>query len=105
MPRAALFAVFCFVLQSTLACVNDPLVEESAVTANEDELGNAYELALENSASRVLLERAQRLWEDFRQANCELISARNDEPSAEAAAQCHAFMARERSFELRLLSY
>jgi hypothetical protein len=62
MPRAAHFAVFCFVLQSTaLACVNAPLVEKSAATANEDELGNAYELALENSASRALLERAQRL--------------------------------------------
>lgn len=71
----------------------------------EDELSGAYELAFANSSSKALLERAQQLWEEFRQANCELISARDDEPSAEAAAQCRAFMARERSFELRLLSY
>jgi uncharacterized protein YecT (DUF1311 family) len=54
---------------------------------------------------RACLRQAQRLWEEYRRANCELMSARDAGASTEAAAQCNAFMARERSFELRLLSY
>jgi hypothetical protein len=39
------------------------------------------------------------------QADRELTSAREAGPAPEASAQCNAFMARERSLELRLLSY
>jgi len=107
MPRAVLaVVVLWFAVQSTThACGNEPLAEEFTTPQTERDLGDVYDLALENSARRELLERSQRLWEEYRQANCELMSARDSGTSEEAAMQCHAFMARERSLELRLLSY
>jgi uncharacterized protein YecT (DUF1311 family) len=106
MPRAAFVVLLWFAIHPTVqACSNEPLLEELTAPQSERELVDAYELALESSGSRELLERAQQLWEEYRQANCELMSARDAGPSPEASAQCHVFMARERSLELRLLSY
>jgi uncharacterized protein YecT (DUF1311 family) len=106
MPRAALVVVLWFAMHPTVqACGDEPLPEELTAPQSERELAAAYEHALESSGSREPLERAQQLWEEYRQANCELMSARDAGPSPEASAQCHAFMARERIFELRLLSY
>jgi uncharacterized protein YecT (DUF1311 family) len=106
MLRATLAVVFCSALHATAqACGNEPLLEELTTPQAERDLGDVYELALENSARRELLERAQQLWEEYRQANCELMSIRDAGASPEAMAQCTAFMARERSLELRLLSY
>ena len=106
MPRSVLAVVLWFAVQSTAhACGNEPPLEELTLPQTDRELSDAYEVALESSASRELREQAQRLWEEYRRANCELMSARDAGASAEAAAQCNAFMARERSLELRLLSY
>jgi uncharacterized protein YecT (DUF1311 family) len=106
MPRAAFAVLLWFAIQPTVqACGSEPLLEELTAPQSERELADAYEHALESSTSRESLERAQQLWEEYRQANCELMSARDGGPAPEASAQCHAFMARERVFELRLLSY
>ena len=80
-------------------------MEELTTPQADDEVTAAYQLALESAVSTDLLERSQQLWQEYRQANCELMSARDAGPSQEAAAQCNAFMARERSLVLRLLSY
>ena len=48
---------------------------------------------------------AQRAWLDYRNANCEVMSERDGQPSAQAQAQRIAFMTGERIRELRLLSY
>ena len=54
---------------------------------------------------RGWLDAAQRAWLDYRAATCALIGERQTESATlEAQAQCSAFMARERSAELRLLS-
>jgi uncharacterized protein YecT (DUF1311 family) len=106
MLRVAALALFLSCIGSTaLACGDEPSSQELTAAPADSELGDAYALALEASAHQELLERAQQLWEEFRQANCELMSAREAGPSSEAAAQCQAFMARERTFELRLLGY
>jgi uncharacterized protein YecT (DUF1311 family) len=106
MPRAAFAFLLWFAIHPTVqACGNEPPLEELTAPQSEGELADAYKRALESSAARESLERAQQLWEEYRQANCELMSARDAGPSPEASAQCHAFMARERSLDLRLLSY
>jgi uncharacterized protein YecT (DUF1311 family) len=52
-----------------------------------------------------LLESAQRAWQDYRDAHCELMSARDREDlKADALATCLDFMDREREFELGLIS-
>jgi uncharacterized protein YecT (DUF1311 family) len=54
---------------------------------------------------KELLETAQRAWLEYREANCELVGERDREDlRAEALAECLAFMARERTLELRLIS-
>ena len=107
MPRAVLaIVVLWFAVQSTAhACGNEPPLEELTTPQADREVSDAYQLARENAASTELLERSQQTWEEYRRANCELMSARDAGTSEEAAAQCNAFMARERSLELRLLSY
>jgi uncharacterized protein YecT (DUF1311 family) len=52
-----------------------------------------------------LLESAQRAWQEYRDANCELMSERDREDlKTDALATCLDFMDREREFELRLIS-
>jgi len=53
---------------------------------------------------RELLESAQRAWQEYRDANCELISERDRaDLKADALATCLDFMDRERQFELGLI--
>ena len=50
-------------------------------------------------------ETAQRAWQEYRDATCELFSERDREDlRAEAMATCLNFYTREREFELRLMS-
>ena len=106
MASTVIFIVLWFAVDSTAqACGNEPLLEELTTPQADREVIDAYQLARENAASTELLERSQQTWEEYRRANCELMSARDAGTSEEAAAQCNAFMARERSLELRLLSY
>jgi uncharacterized protein YecT (DUF1311 family) len=56
-----------------------------------------------NPMQQGLLESAQRAWYQCREANCELMSERED-LKADALATCLHFMDREREFELRLIS-
>jgi uncharacterized protein YecT (DUF1311 family) len=59
----------------------------------------------ESERQLELLETAERAWVEYRNATCELIAERdNDELRAEAMATCLAFYAREREFELQLMS-
>jgi uncharacterized protein YecT (DUF1311 family) len=77
----------------------DPAVEKA-----ESELSDAYEVALNTAVRKALLEKAQQAWNDYREANCELMSERDGQPAAEPQAQCLVFMTNERAAELRLLS-
>jgi uncharacterized protein YecT (DUF1311 family) len=73
----------------------------------ETELEVAYLSVWEaaNPKEQGLLESAQRAWDQYRDANCELMSERDREDlKADALATCLDFMDREREFELRLIS-
>jgi uncharacterized protein YecT (DUF1311 family) len=78
--------------------------EQDPVEKAESELSDAYEVALNAAVRKALLEKAQQAWNDYREANCELMSERNGQPAAEPQAQCLVFMTNERTAELRLLS-
>ena len=54
---------------------------------------------------RDLLERAQQAWADYRDATCELIAERRGYPDVASSAleSCLAYLARERTTELRLI--
>jgi uncharacterized protein YecT (DUF1311 family) len=70
------------------------------------ELLDLYEWVWSRSGyeQRTLLERAQGAWLEYREATCDLMSARNYGISAEAHAKCLEFKARERTAELGLVS-
>jgi uncharacterized protein YecT (DUF1311 family) len=84
------------------------LAVPAVVFAEECDISeSAYQSVWEASDLRQqeLLESAQRAWQDYRDANCELMSARDREDlKADALATCLDFMDREREFELRLIS-
>jgi uncharacterized protein YecT (DUF1311 family) len=52
---------------------------------------------------RLLLERSQRAWLEYRQATCDLMGARNEGISAGAREKCLEFIGRERTAELGLI--
>ena len=70
------------------------------------ELLDIYEWVWSRSdyEQRTLLERAQGAWLEYREATCDLMSARSDGLSADAHAKCLEFMARERTAELGLIN-
>ena len=82
-------------------------IEPCAVELPIDaELHAAYLKTFEvaDEEQRALLDAAQRAWLDYRAATCALIGERSTESATlQAQAQCAAFMARERSAELRML--
>ena len=67
-----------------------------------------YEAAIEalDDEQRLLLDTGQRAWLDYRDATCQLFSARDGNPalSATALADCIAFMNSARALELRLVA-
>lgn len=67
---------------------------EAPDTDYDAELHEAYVLAWNEADDerRKLLARAQRGWNEYRAANCELLGD-----------ECHAFMAQERAAELRYI--
>jgi uncharacterized protein YecT (DUF1311 family) len=106
MLRAAvLFAFLASMNVQAYACDAHPVWSDLAVLKAQHELTTAYERAVENSNRNELLVTSQQAWEVYREANCALMSDRDGAPAYEALSQCIAFMARERAFELRLLSY
>ena len=86
------------------ASCTELLRHDSALARAEAHLNDAYELALNASVQKSVLEEAQQAWNQYRQANCELMAERDARPAAEPQAQCLVFMANERAFELRLLT-
>ena len=78
---------------------------DPALHQAQKSLSEAYELALSRSSQKEALEMAQRAWLDYVHANCEVMGERDGRTAPDAQAQCLAFMTRERTFELRLLSY
>jgi uncharacterized protein YecT (DUF1311 family) len=106
MLRAAvLFALLASIDVDANACDVHPVWTDPAVLKAQQELLTAYERALENSNRHEFLLASQQAWEDYREANCALMSDRDGATAYAALSQCIAFMARERTFELRLLSY
>jgi len=80
--------VFLVWMASTAYALDDADADYDA------ELHEAYVLAWSeaDAPGRRLLARAQRGWNEYRAANCELVGE-----------QCHALMAQERAAELRAL--
>ena len=100
---ASLAACTCL---SAFAQTSD-LLEEPICEVEDSELDGEYEsvLAMFTGQRKALFEHAQRAWLEYREASCLLNSERPGYPeiAAAALADCRAFMARERSFELRLI--
>lgn len=85
--------VFCVWLASTAyALEDDP--EMTAARSQEAELDELYESVWTGAgeAQKILLDRAQVAWSEYRAAHCELVGD-----------DCVAFMAQERVAELRRL--
>jgi uncharacterized protein YecT (DUF1311 family) len=85
--------VFCIWLAST-AYALDEEPEMTAARSQEAELGELYERvwSAADDEHKILLDRAQVAWSEYRAAHCEL-----------AGEDCLAFMAQERAAELRRL--
>jgi uncharacterized protein YecT (DUF1311 family) len=83
------------------------LVDGSCLEQPEPErdLQDLYEWVWSRSGyeQRTLLERSQSAWLEYREATCDIMSARSDGISAGAHAKCFEFMARERAAELGLI--
>ena len=66
-----------------------------------------YEAAIEalDDEQRLMLDAGQQAWLEYRDATCQLFSARDGNPalSASALADCIAFMNGERALELRIV--
>ena len=102
MLRAAVFLIAC---SPSIAYPCDAHVwQDPALLKAQSELQDAYELAWNGSEQKELLDMAQEAWVEYRRANCELMSERDGTPAPGPQAQCLAFMTRERTFELRLLT-
>ena len=91
-----------------LAYAHDAAEEPGCEPEEPDaELGSVYEfvLSVSDSERKVLLDHAQRAWLEYRDATCQAFSERPGSRALAAAAfdDCLAFMARERTLELRIL--
>jgi uncharacterized protein YecT (DUF1311 family) len=102
---AALLVLLAWIDPLAHACGDHPVWQDPAVRNAQNELVDAYELALNASSQKELLDMGQQAWNEYLQANCALMSDREGEPALEPLAQCIAFMTRQRTLELRLLSY
>lgn len=85
--------VFCVWLASTAYALEDD-AEMTAARSQEAELDQLYERVwtAADDDEKILLDRAQVAWSEYRAAHCEL-----------AGEDCMAFMAQERAAELRRL--
>jgi uncharacterized protein YecT (DUF1311 family) len=79
------------------ACLEEPELDR--------DLRDIYEWVWSRSGAeqRLLLERSQGAWLEYRQATCEIMSARNDGISAGAREKCLEYIGRERTGELGLI--
>ena len=81
------------------------LSQECDLAESEVEVAYVYLVDVASPRQRELLESAQRAWQVYRDANCQLMSERDREDlKADALATCLDFMEREREFELQLIS-
>jgi hypothetical protein len=85
--------VFCVWLASTAYALDDE-PEMTAARSQEAELHETYEGVWRRADEerKLILDRAQRAWSEYRAAHCELVGE-----------DCAAFMAHERTAELRQL--
>lgn len=83
--------VFCVWLASTAHALDDE-PEMTAARSQEAELHEIYERVWNRADEerKLVLDRAQRAWSEYRAAHCELVGD-----------DCSAFMAHERTAELR----
>jgi uncharacterized protein YecT (DUF1311 family) len=100
--RALATLAFCACLPSAYAQEAD-----CGTDGIDGELLAVYDAVLHASDDdrKLLLDHAQRAWLAYREATCEVFSERPGRRwlAAEAFEDCLAFMARERTLELRIL--
>ena len=72
----------------------------------ERELSNTYRMAWTGADEerRLLLERSQVAWFQYRQANCAVLATRSGVVELEPQSDCLAFMTHERTLELRIIA-
>lgn len=72
----------------------------------ERELSSTYRMAWSaaDEERRLLLERSQVAWFQYRQANCAILATRSGVLELEPQSDCLAFMTHERTAELRIIA-
>ena len=89
-----------------LSCVHLDVYPCEGLVNVERQLSEVYRLAWDDADqdSRLVLERAQVAWFQYREANCEMLADRLGSMAAQAHAECLVLMARERLRELEALT-
>jgi uncharacterized protein YecT (DUF1311 family) len=97
--------VLCVFLPSLALACDEEDGPEPVPQHTDTELWKTYEVAWAgfDDERRALLDRAQRAWMEFRQANCELLADRLRFTAPESFAECFAFMTGERTMELSVM--
>lgn len=72
----------------------------------ERELSETYRVAWSaaDEERRLLLERSQVAWFQYRQSNCAILATRSGIVEPEPQSDCLAFMTHERTMELRIIA-
>jgi len=89
-----------------LSCFHFDAYPCDGVAEAERELSETYRRAWSESDEdrKLLLERAQVAWFQYRQANCVILATRDGVLAPEPHADCLAYMTHERTAELRIIS-
>ena len=89
-----------------LSCLHLDAYPCAGLADVERQLSAVYRLAFAEAddESRLVLERAQVAWFQYREANCEILADRVGTMAAQAHAECLVIMARERLRELEALT-
>ena len=89
-----------------LSCLHLDAYPCEGLTDVERQLSDVYRLAFAEAddESRLVLERSQVAWFQYREANCEMLADRVGSMAAQAHAECLVIMARERLRELEALT-
>jgi uncharacterized protein YecT (DUF1311 family) len=89
-----------------LSCLHFDAYPCEGLADVERHLSEAYQSAFTDADddSRLVLERSQVAWFQYREANCEMLADRVGAMAAQAHAECLVIMARERLRELEALT-
>ena len=89
-----------------LSCLHFEAYPCESLAEAERELSETYRTAWSaaDEERRLLLERSQVAWFQYRQSNCAILATRSGVLELEPQADCLAFMTHERTMELRIIA-